>query len=89
MKVVKRMWQYINANELKNPSDKRIINCDDTLRELFGVESINMFAMNKALTKHIWPLDSDAGIGHFSLFFFFPSLFSWFADTFSKTFYDT
>ncbi|TMW82676.1 hypothetical protein EJD97_005413 [Solanum chilense] len=58
--VVKRLWQYINANELKNPPDKRIINCDDTLRELFGVESISMFAMNKALTKHIWPLDSDA-----------------------------
>ncbi|KAG5621389.1 hypothetical protein H5410_006607 [Solanum commersonii] len=57
--VVKRMWHYINENDLKNPSDKRIINCDDTLRELFGVDTIGMFEMNKALTKHIWPLDSD------------------------------
>jgi len=65
------MWHYINENDLKNPSDKRIINCDDTLRELFGVDTIGMFEMNKALTKHIWPLDSDGGIGRFSLFFFF------------------
>ncbi|KAM3342738.1 upstream activation factor subunit spp27 isoform X1 [Capsicum galapagoense] len=57
--VVKRMWQYIRENNLQNPSNRRNINCDDTLRELFGVDTIDMFQMNKALAKHIWPLDSD------------------------------
>lgn len=57
--VVKRMWNYIRENNLQEPSNRRNINCDDTLRELFGVDTIDMFQMNKALAKHIWPLDSD------------------------------
>ncbi|MCD7451259.1 hypothetical protein HAX54_010474 [Datura stramonium] len=57
--VVKRMWNYIRENNLQDPSNRRNINCDDTLRELFGVDTIDMFQMNKALAKHIWPLDSD------------------------------
>ncbi|CAH9060814.1 unnamed protein product [Cuscuta epithymum] len=57
--VVKHMWNHIRENNLQNPSNKRIINCDDRLRELFKVDSIDMFQMNKALSKHIWPLDSD------------------------------
>nr|XP_009803137.1 PREDICTED: protein TRI1-like isoform X2 [Nicotiana sylvestris] len=57
--VVKRMWNYIRENDLQEPSNRRNINCDDTLRELFGVDKIDMFQMNKALAKHIWPLDSD------------------------------
>ncbi|RAL46730.1 hypothetical protein DM860_005009 [Cuscuta australis] len=57
--VVKQLWNYIRENNLQNPSNKRKINCDDTLRELFKVDSIDMFQMNKALSKHIWPLDSD------------------------------
>lgn len=32
------------------------------MRALFGVKSINMFQMNKVLSKHIWPLASDDGI---------------------------
>lgn len=61
-KVVKLLWIYIRENNLQDPSDKRNINCDDTLRDLFDVDSINMFQMNKALAKHIWPLDSDASV---------------------------
>ncbi|CAH9069403.1 unnamed protein product [Cuscuta europaea] len=57
--VVKHMWNHIRENNLQNPSNKKIINCDDKLRELFKVDSIDMFQMNKALSKHIWPLDSD------------------------------
>ncbi|XP_059282123.1 upstream activation factor subunit UAF30-like isoform X2 [Lycium ferocissimum] len=58
--VVKRMWNYIRENNLQDPSNRRNINCDDTLRELFDVDTIDMFQMNKALAKHIWALDSDA-----------------------------
>ncbi|KAI3462775.1 hypothetical protein Pfo_019438 [Paulownia fortunei] len=57
--VVKQLWRYIRENNLQDPSNKRNILCDDTFRNLFGVDSIDMFQMNKALTKHIWPLDSD------------------------------
>ncbi|KAL3843932.1 hypothetical protein ACJIZ3_001335 [Penstemon smallii] len=55
--VVKKIWEYIRENNLQNPKDKRKIICDDSLREVFRVNSIDMFQMNKVLSKHIWPLD--------------------------------
>lgn len=35
--------------------------CDELLHSLFRVKTINMFQMNKALTKHIWPLGDGDG----------------------------
>ncbi|KAK2999847.1 hypothetical protein RJ639_024538 [Escallonia herrerae] len=60
--VVKQLWSYIRENNLQDPNNRRDILCDETLRDLFSVDSINMFQMNKALAKHIWPLGSDGGI---------------------------
>ncbi|KAK7307601.1 hypothetical protein VNO77_40808 [Canavalia gladiata] len=57
--VVKQLWAYIREKNLQDASNRRNIICDEPLRALFGVNSINMFQMNKALSKHIWPLDSD------------------------------
>ncbi|XP_041002186.1 upstream activation factor subunit spp27-like [Juglans microcarpa x Juglans regia] len=57
--VVKQLWAYIRENNLQDPNNRRNINCDEPLHALFSVKSINMFQMNKALSKHIWPLDSD------------------------------
>lgn len=78
MKVVKRMWNYIRENDLQEPSNRRNINCDDTLRELFGVDKIDMFQMNKALAKHIWPLDSDGGMEMLLFILSFSFVFSFF-----------
>lgn len=49
--TVKRLWQYIKANDLQNPDDKREILCDDKMKPLFG-DRINMFKMNKELSSH-------------------------------------
>ncbi|KAE8668396.1 Protein TRI1 [Hibiscus syriacus] len=57
--VVKRLWAYIREKNLQDPKDKRNVLCDESLRALFGVNSINMFQMNKALSKHIWPLNEE------------------------------
>ncbi|KAK7309231.1 hypothetical protein RJT34_05791 [Clitoria ternatea] len=57
--VVKQLWAYIREKNLQDANNRRNIICDESLRALFGVDSINMFQMNKALAKHIWPLDSD------------------------------
>ncbi|XP_022894920.1 protein TRI1-like isoform X1 [Olea europaea var. sylvestris] len=59
--VVKQLWSYIRENNLQDPSNRRNILCDDKLHDLFGVDTINMFQMNKALAKHIWPLESNGG----------------------------
>ncbi|XWS39993.1 hypothetical protein CRYUN_Cryun18bG0102000 [Craigia yunnanensis] len=56
--VVKKLWLYIRENNLQDPNKRNII-CDESLREIFRVNSINMFQMNKALTKHIWPLSAE------------------------------
>ncbi|XP_068657467.1 upstream activation factor subunit spp27-like isoform X1 [Aristolochia californica] len=58
--VVKQLWAYIREKKLQDPENRRNIICDATLHTLFGVNSINMFQMNKVLSKHIWPLD-EAG----------------------------
>ncbi|KAA3482393.1 histone acetyltransferase KAT6B isoform X3 [Gossypium australe] len=57
--VVKRLWTYIREKNLQDPKDKRNVLCDDSLYALFRVKSINMFQMNKALSKHIWPLNEE------------------------------
>ncbi|KAK9071161.1 hypothetical protein SSX86_009729 [Deinandra increscens subsp. villosa] len=57
--VVKRIWAYIKEKDLQNPENKRKILCDETLHEIFRVKSIDMFQMNKALSKHIWPIEEE------------------------------
>ncbi|XVE82742.1 hypothetical protein DITRI_Ditri16bG0030300 [Diplodiscus trichospermus] len=57
--VVKQIWVYIREKKLQDPVNKKNIICDEPLQALFGVDSIDMFQMNKALSKHILPLDSD------------------------------
>ncbi|PIA52336.1 hypothetical protein AQUCO_01000299v1 [Aquilegia coerulea] len=60
--VVKKLWAYIKENNLQDPDNKKNIRCDESLRSLFRVDTINMFQMNKALSKHIWPLDQDHAV---------------------------
>lgn len=57
--VVKQIWAYIRERDLQDPSNRKNIRCDEALRALFRVDVIEMFEMNKALSKHIWPLGSD------------------------------
>ncbi|MCL7041474.1 hypothetical protein MKW94_012548 [Papaver nudicaule] len=57
--VVKQLWAYIRERNLQDPNNRREILCDESLRDLFRVDTINMFQMNKVLSKHIWPLESD------------------------------
>ncbi|KAL7002774.1 hypothetical protein U1Q18_003930 [Sarracenia purpurea var. burkii] len=60
--VVKKIWAYIRENNLQDPKNKQKILCDEPLRALFRVNSIDMFQMSKALSKHMWPLNEEDGI---------------------------
>jgi len=51
--VVKKLWEYIKGNDLQNPSNKREIICDTSLRAVFGQDKIDMFKMNKVLGHHL------------------------------------
>ncbi|KAL7666888.1 Uncharacterized protein ABC855_g550 [[Candida] zeylanoides] len=60
--VVKKLWEYIKEHQLQNPSDKRVIICDNLLRDLFKKKSVGAFEMNKLLSKHIFPLSEAAQV---------------------------
>jgi upstream activation factor subunit UAF30 len=51
--VVSKIWEYIKANELQNPSDKREILCDEKLRAVMKKPKVTMFNMNKYISPHI------------------------------------
>ena len=51
--IVKRVWDYIKAHGLQDPSDKRIIVTDDKLRDVFGQDRVNMMKMMGLLSPHL------------------------------------
>ena len=59
---MKKLWAYIREKNLQDPKNKRNIICDESLRSIFDVDSIDMFQMNKALTKHIWAVREEDGM---------------------------
>ena len=52
--VVKKLWVYIKGHNLQDPSDKRNINADETLKKVFGGKAtVNMLDMAKLISKHL------------------------------------
>ena len=52
--VVKKLWEYIKANNLQNPSNKRNIIADAKLLPVFdGKKEVTMFEMTKLVSKHL------------------------------------
>ncbi|ORY66621.1 uncharacterized protein BCR38DRAFT_457112 [Pseudomassariella vexata] len=50
--VVKKLWEYIKAGDLQDPSDKRQIRCDDKMLAVFKQAKIDMFQMNKVIEPY-------------------------------------
>ncbi|HYP84442.1 SWIB/MDM2 domain-containing protein [Variovorax sp.] len=51
--VVKRMWDYIKANNLQDPQNKRNINADEKLKPIFGKDQVTMFELTGLVGKHL------------------------------------
>jgi chromatin remodeling complex protein RSC6 len=52
--VTKRIWAYIKRNKLQDAINKRMINADEKLREIFGgKKQVSMFEMTKLVSKHL------------------------------------
>lgn len=58
--VVKRMWDYIKKGNLQDSVNKRLINADAKLREVFGKAQVNMFEMTALVGKHLRDTGSSA-----------------------------
>ncbi len=54
---VSRIWKYIKARDLQDPADKRMIQCDDTMRAVFKCDRIHMMTMNKTLSQNLYAAD--------------------------------
>ena len=52
--VVKKLWAYIKKHGLQDKKNKRMINPDSKLGQVFGtMKSVNMFSMMTFLKKHL------------------------------------
>ena len=51
--VVKKLWAYIKTNNLQDANNKRMINADATLKNIFGKNQVNMFEMTKIVSTHL------------------------------------
>lgn len=51
--VTKKLWDYIKKNKLQDNVNRRLINADAKLKEVFGKAQVSMFEMAKLLQKHL------------------------------------
>ncbi len=52
--IIKKIWDYIKKNDLQDQKNRRMINADDKLKELFGgKKQISMFELAKVVNQHV------------------------------------
>jgi len=51
--VTKKVWEYIKKNKLQDAVNKRMINADAKLKEIFKKAQASMFEMTKMINEHL------------------------------------
>ena len=52
--VTKKIWDYIKKNKLQDSVNRRLINADEKLRQVFGGKrQVSMFEMTKLVSNHL------------------------------------
>jgi chromatin remodeling complex protein RSC6 len=51
--VVSKLWAYIKKNGLQDKTNKRLVNADAKLKEVFGKAQVSMFEMAGLIGKHV------------------------------------
>jgi DNA topoisomerase III len=51
--VIKKLWDYIKANNLQDPANKRNVNADAKLLAVFGKPQVTMFELAGIVGKHL------------------------------------
>jgi len=52
--VTKKIWAYIKRNGLQDSKNRRNINADEKLKDVFGgKKQVSMFEMTKLVNKHL------------------------------------
>jgi upstream activation factor subunit UAF30 len=52
--VTSKLWGYIKKNNLQDKTNRRMINADQNLKDVFGGKGqVSMFEMTKLVNKHL------------------------------------
>lgn len=52
--IIKKIWDYIKANDLQDKENRRMINADETLKVIFdGKDQVSMFELAKVVNNHV------------------------------------
>lgn len=51
--VTKKVWEYIKAHNLQDATNRRLINADAKLKEVFKKAQVDMFEMTKLVNAHL------------------------------------
>ena len=52
--VTSKLWGYIKKNNLQDKTNRRMINADDKLKDVFGGKrQVSMFEMTKLVSRHL------------------------------------
>ena len=52
--VTSKLWGYIKRNNLQDKTNRRMINADDKLKDVFGGKrQVSMFEMTKLVSRHL------------------------------------
>jgi len=52
--VTKKIWDYIKKNKLQDSVNRRLINADEKLKQVFGGKrQVSMFEMTKLVSNHL------------------------------------
>ena len=52
--LTKKLWVYIKKNKLQDSINRRLINADEKLKQVFGgKKQVSMFEMTKLVSKHL------------------------------------
>ena len=51
--VVSKLWAYIKKHKLQDATNKRMVNSDAKLKEVFGKAQVSMFEMSGLIGKHL------------------------------------
>jgi upstream activation factor subunit UAF30 len=52
--VTKKLWDYIKKHKLQDSKNRRMINADASLKDVFGgKKQVSMFEMTKLVSKHL------------------------------------
>ena len=51
--TISKLWAYTKEHNLQDPANKRMINADAKLKDVFGKPQVSMFEMAGLIGKHV------------------------------------